>query len=77
MKVNFPVSEKGEGPIFRLGQCLKQTLTGGVLLLRSLFSLSVKPFNNVLPPHTITLLYKLWKEMENVANIVSFQADSI
>lgn len=38
-------------------------LTGGVLALRSLFSLSVNPCIRELPPTTITLLYKLcnWK----------------
>ena len=35
-------------------------ITGGVLELRSLLSRSVNPPINEFPPHTITLLYKLY-----------------
>lgn len=40
-------------------------LTGGVLALRSLFSLSVNPCIRELPPTTITLLYKLCNQKKN------------
>ena len=44
---------------FATVRCKYKRLTGGVFVLKSLFNLSVNPCNNVFPPATITLLYKL------------------
>lgn len=52
-------------------------LTGGVLALRSLFSLSVNPCIRELPPTTITLLYKLCNKKNGILKTFLFSEYSI
>lgn len=52
-------------------------LTGGVLALRSLFSLSVNPCIRELPPTTITLLYKLCNKKNCILKTFLFSEYSI